>query len=271
LPAVSAHAAESLETYPYDPGNGSLKKAVQAVGATANPGLVLFEPDVAGTSLSAAPPWPTASGRAARMQRSTPESAFTRASGRKKHTRMPTGEEKMRGAEDCLKGKRLLVVDDEPEILETLLEMLDMCSIDTASDFEAASAFLNKKKYDAAIFDIMEVQGYDLLNVAIGKGIPALMLTAHALSPENLKHSIRSGASAYIPKEKIHDIEDYVAELIQSARAGKKHAGGWFSRLRPVFDKEFGRGWQEKDKEFWEEFESRRLKAMNYTMKSGMF
>ncbi len=161
----------------------------------------------------------------------------------------------MENAEAYLKGKRLLIVDDEPDILETLEEMLDMCSIDSAPDYETAKKFLDKNTYDAAILDIMGVRGYDLLDLATDRGIPALMLTAHALSPDNLKKSIQSGASAYIPKDKIADIAEHVAELIRNAQAGKPSHGGWFAKLRPFFDRKFGPGWKEKDKEFWQEYE----------------
>ena len=34
-----------------------------------------------------------------------------------------------------LKGKKILIVDDEPDVLDQLIELLDMCRIDTASSF----------------------------------------------------------------------------------------------------------------------------------------
>ena len=37
-----------------------------------------------------------------------------------------------------LRGKRVLVVDDEKDVLEFLVEILDMCKIDKASTFEEA-------------------------------------------------------------------------------------------------------------------------------------
>jgi len=163
----------------------------------------------------------------------------------------------MENAEDYLRGKHLLIVDDEPDILDTLEEMLDMCIIDSAPDYDAAKKFLDKTVYDAAILDIMGVRGYDLLDLCIDKGIPALMLTAHALSPDNLKKSIQSGASAYIPKDKIADIAEHVADLLQNARAGKARHGGWFAKLRPFFDRKFGPGWKEEDRDFWEEYEKK--------------
>ncbi len=113
-----------------------------------------------------------------------------------------------------LKDKKILIVDDEPDILETLMELLDMCLIDSAPDFETAKKFLSKNTYDAAILDIMGVRGYDLLQITTQKEIPALMLTAHALSPEHLIKSIKEGAHSYVPKDKMVDIETFLSDLI---------------------------------------------------------
>ena len=160
----------------------------------------------------------------------------------------------MSGA-DILEGKRILIVDDEPDILETLSEILDMCLIDSAPSFETANKFLEKTHYDAAIFDIMGVQGFDLLKIANEKGIPAIMLTAHALTPENLIKSIEEGAQSYIPKDKLYDIDTYLRELLEARNKGVAKHGKWFVRLKPFFDKKFGSGWREKNKDFWNEFD----------------
>ena len=100
-----------------------------------------------------------------------------------------------------LKGKKILVVDDEPDILAVLEELLDMCEIVTAATFEEAKTHLESRKFDVAILDIMGVDGYGLLEIARQKNIPALMLTAHAFTPENLVKSIKKGSASYIPKE----------------------------------------------------------------------
>jgi DNA-binding NtrC family response regulator len=139
--------------------------------------------------------------------------------------------------EKILKDKRILIVDDEPDILETLKELLDMCIIDTAPNFETARKFLKRNAYDAAILDIMGVKGYDLLELSSEKGIPALMLTAHALSADNLVKSIKGGAHAYLPKDKMVDIGTYLAEIIQAHKKKggpvKKMAGSAEARFRP--------------------------------------
>lgn len=158
--------------------------------------------------------------------------------------------------QDILEGKRILIVDDEPDILETLEELLDMCLIDTAPNFETARKFLDKNTYDAAILDIMGVQGYDLLKIATQKGIPCLMLTAHALSPDNLVKSLKEGAQSYVPKDKITEIATYVAETIEAHERGRQERDvRWFGRLKPFFDRKFGKGWRKKDQDFWKDFD----------------
>ena len=43
---------------------------------------------------------------------------------------------------DLLEGKKVLIVDDEPDILETLEELLDMCEISKATNFHEAKELL---------------------------------------------------------------------------------------------------------------------------------
>ena len=149
---------------------------------------------------------------------------------------------------------KLLIVDDEPDVLETLAELLDRYDIDTACDFETASDMLLKRRYDLAIFDIMGVQGFDLLVIANHKKIPSLMLTAHGLTPENLIASIKGGAYAYIPKDKIVDIEDFIVDLINTGKSGQKNKHNWLKKLAPHFDNVFVKNWKNKDPKFWEQF-----------------
>jgi DNA-binding NtrC family response regulator len=160
---------------------------------------------------------------------------------------------------DLLKGKSILIVDDEEDILESLTDLLEMCQVDIAPNFETAEKFLSKNRYDAAIFDIMGVDGYKLLEIANQKDIPALMLTAHAMTPDNLIKSIKRGAGAYVPKDKMVDIEDFLSDLIKAKQAGRHKDGAWFSRLKPFFDRKFGEGWREKDRAFWRDFDKTHL------------
>ncbi|MEW5909124.1 MAG: response regulator [Thermodesulfobacteriota bacterium] len=154
---------------------------------------------------------------------------------------------------DRLKGKRVLIVDDEPDMLESLEEMLDICRLETASTFEEGRTLLESRRFDAAILDIMGVQGYQLLNIAVEKKIPAIMLTAHALSSENFVISMKAGATIYIPKDEILNLAFFVAEAISPEQPVKSGPPRWFEKLKPYFDWKFGSDWLERYKDFWEE------------------
>jgi CheY-like chemotaxis protein len=159
--------------------------------------------------------------------------------------------------DEKLKGKRILIVDDEPDIIEVLRELLDGCAIDSATDFQGGRALLEKNLYDVAILDIMGVKGYDLLEIATEKGIPTLMLTAHALDPENFQRSITRGAHAFIPKDKLSDIEVFLKDVLEAHEKGTKKMGKWYERLENFFEEQFGAYWQKKinqDPEFWKKY-----------------
>jgi DNA-binding response OmpR family regulator len=155
-------------------------------------------------------------------------------------------------ARKVLKGKWILVVDDEEDVLDIVYELLEMCKIDTASTFEEAKALLEKNRYHAAILDIMGVRGYDLLDIAIRQDIPALMLTAHALSKEDLKKSAEKGAAFYAPKDEIINIALYLADVLE-ARAKKQNPwASWYERLSGFCDRRFGKDWKDQDPDFWD-------------------
>ena len=151
-----------------------------------------------------------------------------------------------------LKGKLVLIVDDEKDILDLLTELLGMCRIDTASSFEQGKELLESYQYDIAVLDIMGVKGYDLLKIANERNIPALMLTAHALTKEDLKKSAEEGASYYVPKDEINNIDIFVADVLEAKEKDKNPWVRWFERLGGFFDKKFsGTNWREQEKEFW--------------------
>ena len=151
-----------------------------------------------------------------------------------------------------LTGKRLLVVDDEEDILQLLTDLLDMCKIDTASSFEQAKGLLENNYYDLAVLDIMGVKGYDLLKIANDREVPALMLTAHALSKEDLKKSAEEGASFYAPKDEINKIDVFVADVLEAKDKNKNVWAKWYDRLAGFCDKRFGPNWRDQDREFWD-------------------
>lgn len=152
-----------------------------------------------------------------------------------------------------LKGKKILIVDDEPDVLEALVELLDISRIDTASSFEEGKRLLEDQNYDIAILDIMGVKGFELLKIANEHKIPALMLTAHALDEESLKKSAEDGAAYFAPKDKMHEIDLFVADVLEALEKKKSPWEKWFERLGGFYDKRFhGPNWREQEREFWE-------------------
>ena len=101
---------------------------------------------------------------------------------------------------DVLRGRAVLVVDDEPDVLESVADELDMCLIQKATDHDTALEYIENNRYDIAILDIMGVDGFDLLKHTVAKGIPTVMLTAHALTSEALSKSAKLGAVSFLPR-----------------------------------------------------------------------
>jgi CheY-like chemotaxis protein len=154
-----------------------------------------------------------------------------------------------------LDGKKVLVVDDEPDVLVVLKELLSMCDVTTASSFDQAKERLMSQPFDIAILDIMGVDGYGLLDIAKQKNIPAIMLTAHAFTPDNLVRSIKEGAVSYIPKEELTNIADFMADVLKAKAGGRDPWESWQQRLpASFFEKRWGAAWQDTDKEFWDTF-----------------
>jgi len=155
---------------------------------------------------------------------------------------------------NILDGKRILAVDDEPDVLDTLQDMLEDfadLTFDRATDYETGYHLLRSWTYDLVILDIMGVRGFDLLNAAVHLGFPAVMLTAHAVSVEALKKSVDLGARAYLPKERMVELVPFLEDVLTMS-----HGAVWrrvFKRLGGFFDTTFGPKWQKGEQEFWEE------------------
>ena len=160
----------------------------------------------------------------------------------------------MEDMKSYLREKYILAVDDEPDILDSIEDILDEAKVDRAGDYETASLKIKTNAYDLAVLDIMSVNGLQLLEEATERNIPAVMLTAHAVSPENLMESVRKGAISYLPKEALVDLDELLDELLTAHEQGKPPWKLLFEKLGDYFDDRFGPDWKEKDKAFWSEF-----------------
>ena len=156
-----------------------------------------------------------------------------------------------------LEGKRILAVDDEPDVLEVLEDEVMMncpgCSFDKANSYEEAVTKLTRGIYDLVILDIMGVRGFDLLAMAVSRNLKVAMLTAHALSPETLKKAIDLGARAYLPKEKIGEIVPFLEDILTH-----DFGTGWkrlYGKLKEFFDSRFESDWEKKVGLNWQQID----------------
>ena len=154
--------------------------------------------------------------------------------------------------ETILKDKAILVVDDEPDILDSIAEQLDMCRIYRAKDYEIALQLLAAIKFDIVILDVMGVRGFELLKKSVSKGFPTVMLTAHAMTPEALKESIQLGAVSFLPKEMMAELDTYLTDVVTGSK--KVVWKNLLDKLGDYFERRFGADWKEKD-DFFKKFE----------------
>jgi CheY-like chemotaxis protein len=158
----------------------------------------------------------------------------------------------MAAKDDMLKGKKVLVVDDEPDVLDTLEDLLSMCQVVKAKSFEEAKQCFETQSFDLAILDIMGVDGYKLLDIAVAKKVTAVMLTAHALSPEDTMKSFKGGAAYYVPKDKIAEMPTILAKILDAKKKGKSTWMPFMGWAEAYYSAKFGPKWEKHKKEFQE-------------------
>ena len=152
---------------------------------------------------------------------------------------------------DRLDLKRILIVDDEPDVLDTLEELLSVCDVVKATTFQEAKEHLETQYFDIALLDIMGVDGYGLLKIAKKRKVLGVMLTAHALSPAETRLAYERGAALYVPKDKIAQITTYLNDVLE-AREKKGHTWfRWLERFGHYYEEKFSPEWKKEDEDFW--------------------
>jgi len=122
-----------------------------------------------------------------------------------------------------LDGKRVLGVDDEPDVLAVLEEeVLGACPdtrFDKATTYEQAVAKLASWNYDLVILDVIGVRGFDLLGITEDRFIPVALLSAYPLTPEVLNRSLPLSPRVYLPKERMREIVPVLEELLRRGQS----------------------------------------------------
>ena len=110
-------------------------------------------------------------------------------------------------AEEFLKDKSFLIIDDEPSTINIVKEVLNQNGAKASGITRPEKGFgmMSKDVFDAIILDryMPGVDGHDILKQLkehpTMKGIPVIMLTGESKS-EEIVRSIQLGASGYVVK-----------------------------------------------------------------------
>ena len=107
----------------------------------------------------------------------------------------------------------------------------------------AALKLIEMNRYDIVVLDIIGVDGFSILKKTVKMGIPSVMLTSNDLTKEAMKKAAKLGASAFLPKEKVADLEIFLSDIIKNN--GKPIWEKLFERMSKYFEKELG--WSPED------------------------
>ena len=124
---------------------------------------------------------------------------------------------------------RILVVDDEPQILDMLKCTLEDegYDVDVAADGKSALVLLPEHKPDLVLLDIRmpDLDGYEVLEFIREKSeVPVIMLTG-AVDPISVYQSINLGADDYVRKP------FYTRELLARIKNKLKRARSGFYQI----------------------------------------
>ena len=151
---------------------------------------------------------------------------------------------------ELLENKKILVVDDEPDVLETVVELLSSSEVITANNFDDASKLIKTETFDLVILDIMGVNGFSLLEFCVQNKLPAAMLTAHAVNAESLNKAVELGAVSFLPKEELSRLPELVTEILEGLEQGRTHWEKLFARLETFFKEKLGISWEAEKSRF---------------------
>jgi DNA-binding response OmpR family regulator len=120
---------------------------------------------------------------------------------------------------------RILLIDDEKELVTTISERLELRNIDNdwAVSGEEGLALLRRKRYDWVVVDLKMpgIGGFEAIK-AIKKEQPEtriVLLTGHS-APEDLDRAMDLGADSYLIKPV--DIEKLLAVMEPTGRKEKR-------------------------------------------------
>jgi PAS domain S-box-containing protein len=130
-----------------------------------------------------------------------------------------------------LEGLRLLVVDDDLGVCQSLKDLLqeERCIVDVAPDAKRALELLGQKKFDSILSDVVmpDMDGYELFKTVKKKqpDLPVVLMTAYFYDKDHvIKRSCLDGLKGVIYKKPIDP--DRLKKIIQAHCFGESQAAG---------------------------------------------
>jgi PAS domain S-box-containing protein len=112
-----------------------------------------------------------------------------------------------------LSGLRILVVDDDPEICQSLKDLLEeeQCTVETAASGVFAMACLDRQEFDVVVSDVVmpDMDGYHLYQTVKNKmpNLPVVLMTAFNYDKDHIiKRSCLDGLQGVIFKKPVNPV-----------------------------------------------------------------
>ena len=62
---------------------------------------------------------------------------------------------------------------------------------------------------------------------------------------------MEGGANAYLPKDRLSELDVFLADVLRDGPQKSGALGMWFDRLKGYYEKKFGPGWLDEYKGSW--------------------
>ncbi len=86
--------------------------------------------------------------------------------------------------------------------------------------------------------------------MAVKKGITAVMLTAHAFSPEDTMKSYKGGAAFYVPKDRMSELPDILGAILEAKSKGQSTWMPFMGWAEAYYEAKFGPKWEKHRQQF---------------------
>ena len=135
--------------------------------------------------------------------------------------------------------KRLLLVDDDPDILDSLALLLeDRYAVTLAEDGALALALVERQQFDAVVLDLMMpvLDGTRFLAVLRQRGIetPVILISAHRdLEKHEAQHRLLGAFSSLRKPFEIRELEMRLEQALRTSDPGDSSGGSGPGSLPP--------------------------------------